>query len=399
MRSTTTDTAPETHDAASIAAPTGITRRNALLGGALLLAPFSPRLLAATPASAPAVSLEGAHATLIRLDSNENPYGPSPAARRAIAASIPAGCRYADGDLAPLKQALAAQEKVVPSQVVLGTGSSELLHMAALLAAEPGPGGELIAAQPTFEDLEEFAAKFGVTTRWVPVDAAHRHDLKAMRAALTPQTRLVYICNPNNPTGTIVGRRELESFIRSIPVQTLVLVDEAYLDFVTAPDSGSVVPLISDCPNLIVLRTFSKLHGLAGMRMGYGFAAPPLIKRLEDKQLAFPNVAALRGALASLGDQEFLTSTRRSILADRIRLESFVDRLGYTRAQSQGNFVFFEVRQPITAFKRAMLERGISVGRPFVGYDQWCRLTVGTTQEVDRVLAVMPDLLKNTRGA
>jgi len=396
MRPTTTDAMRTTLHSESSAAPASITRRAALLGGAVLLAPFSARLAAATPASAAAVSLDDARPTLIRLDSNENPYGPSPAARSAIAASIPAGCRYADGDLEPLKKALATQEQVAPSHVVLGSGSSELLHMAALLAAESGPGGELVAAKPTFEDLEEFAAKFGVTTRWVPVDANHRHDLAAMRAALTPQTRLVYVCNPNNPTGTIVGRRELETFIRSVPATTLVLVDEAYLDFVTAADAGSVVPLIKDCPNLLVLRTFSKLHGLAGMRMGYGFATPQLVKRLEDKQLAFPNVAALRAALASLGDHAFLSDTRRRILGDRTRLEDFVDRLGYARAQSQGNFVFFEVRQPIVEFKQAMLTRGISVGRPFAGYDQWCRLTVGTGPEIDRVLAVMPEVLKSS---
>ena len=366
-----------------------ISRRHALLGAAALLAPLSPSALLATPTTTP----NAAASSLIRLDSNENPYGPSPKARAAIVASIPEGCRYADADIAPLESALARQEHLDPAHVVLGSGSSELLHIAALLAAEGGAGGELIAADPTFEDIEEFAAKFGVHTRLVPVNKAHQHDLPAMGQLINAQTRLIYVCNPNNPTATVDSRTALEAFIKTVPSHILVLVDEAYIDFVTDPAAGSVAKLIDTYPNLIVIRTFSKLHGLAGLRIGYGFATPALAARLRAKQLAFPNIAVLRAALASLSDDTFLRSTLQSILADRSRVEALVDARGLARAPSQGNFVFFEVRQPITAFRKTMLEHGIRVGRPFNRYDDWCRLTIGTTAEMDHTIAVLADVL------
>jgi histidinol-phosphate aminotransferase len=262
-----------------------------------------------------------------------------------------------------------------------------------MLAAQGGPGGELIAAQPTFEQLPAFAATVGVETKWVPLDAAHAHDLAAMHAAITPRTRLIYVCNPNNPTATAVRRDALDAFIRSVPPQVLVCVDEAYIDLVDADGVASVIGATRDCPNLVVLRTFSKIHGLAGLRVGYGIAATPLIERLRAVQLAFPNVAGLRAAIASLGDQRFITDTRRSLITDRNRIEATLDRLGCVHTHSQGNFVFFDVSMPITSFRKAMLERGVKVGRPFLRYDQWARVTVGTHEEVDRFLELLPETL------
>jgi histidinol-phosphate aminotransferase len=370
-----------------------MSRRSALLGAAALLAPLAPRLVGASPAVA-ATSAD-AHATSgpIRLDSNENPYGPSPAARRAILASAIEAPRYADAAIEELIDALAAYQHVDRSQLVIGSGSAELLNMAAMLAAQGGPGGELIAAQPTFEQLPAFAATVGVETKWVPLDAAHAHDLAAMHAAITPRTRLIYVCNPNNPTATAVRRDALDAFIRSVPPQVLVCVDEAYIDLVDADGVASVIGATRDCPNLVVLRTFSKIHGLAGLRVGYGIAATPLIERLRAVQLAFPNVAGLRAAIASLGDQRFITDTRRSLITDRNRIEATLDRLGCVHTHSQGNFVFFDVSMPITSFRKAMLERGVKVGRPFVRYDQWARVTVGTHEEVDRFLELLPETL------
>jgi histidinol-phosphate aminotransferase len=370
-----------------------LSRRTALLGAAALLAPLAPRLGAAAPATAVAAPAAVAAAGPIRLDSNENPYGPSPAARRAILASAAEAPRYADQAVEELITALADYQHVERSQFVIGSGSAELLNMAAMLAAAPGPGGELIAAQPTFEQLPEFAANVGVDTKWVPLDAGHGHDLAAMRAAVTPRTRLVYVCNPNNPTATAVRRDALEAFIRSIPASTLVLVDEAYIDLADADGVGSVVDLTKDCPNLIALRTFSKIHGLAGLRVGYGVAQAALAARLRRIQLAFPNVAGLRAAMASLGDQQFITGTRRALIADRVRVEATLDRLGCTRTRSQGNFVFFDVSMPVLEFRKAMLDRGVKVGRPFVRYDTWARVTIGTRDEVDGFLELLPGAL------
>jgi histidinol-phosphate aminotransferase len=370
-----------------------LSRRTALLGAAALLAPLAPRFAIAAPATAVTSAAPALNAGPVRLDSNENPYGPSPAARRAILASAIEAPRYADGALEELIAMLADVQHMDRSQIVVGSGSAELLNMAAMLAAQGGPGGELIAAQPTFEQLSAFAANVGVETKWVPLDAAHNHDLAAMRAAVTPRTRLIYVCNPNNPTATALRHEPLESFIRSVPTQTLVLVDEAYIDLADAEGVASVATLTRDCPNLIVLRTFSKIHGLAGLRIGYGMAQAALAERLRNIQLAFPNVTGLRAAMASLGDHGFISETRRALITDRTRIEATLDRLGCAHTRSQGNFVFFDVSMPIVAFRKTMLDRGIRVGRPFQRYDQWARVTVGTHVEVDRFLEALPAAL------
>jgi len=375
-----------------VAALPRLSRRTALFGAAALLAPLAPRFASAASTAAVAAVPQVAKGP-IRLDSNENPYGPSPAARRAILASAIEAPRYADDAIQELVTVLADYQHMDRTQIVIGSGSAELLNMAAMLAAEPGPGGELVAALPTFEQLSEFAARVGVETKWVPLDAAHLHDLAAMRAAVTPRTRLIYVCNPNNPTATALRRDALESFIRSVPASVLVLVEEAYIDLVDADGVGSVATLTHDCPNLIVLRTFSKIHGLAGLRIGYGMAQPALIARLRDVQLAFPNVTGLRAAIASLGDHGFLTETRRALVTDRVRIETTLDRLGCAHTHSQGNFVFFDASMPIATFRQAMLDRGIRVGRPFQRYDQWARVTIGTHAEVDRFLEMLPAAL------
>jgi histidinol-phosphate aminotransferase len=391
-----------TRDFAPTEAPLRLTRRSALLGAAALLAPLAPRFTnaAAEPAGTPAPAAAPAPARLampIRLNFNENPYGPSPAARRAILASVAEAPRYADEATQELIGALADQLHLDRAQLVIGSGSAEILNMAALLAAEAGPDGELVAAQPTFEQLPEFAAKVGVATQWVPLDANHAHDLTAMRLAIGPRTRLVYVCNPNNPTATALSRTALESFIRSVPPATQVLVDEAYIDLADADGVGSVAALTRECQNLIVLRTFSKIHGLAGMRVGYGMATPALAQRLRDVQLTFPNIAGLRAAIASLGDHAFYTETRAALLADRARIEAALDRLGHAHTRSQGNFVFFDASMPVTEFGKAMLDRGIKVARPFLRYDRWARVTIGTHAEIDRFLEVLPGVLE--RGA
>jgi histidinol-phosphate aminotransferase len=359
-----------------------MTRRTALLSSLALMAPGLPEFARANPKD-PAP--EGA----IRLDSNENPYGPGPLARAAIVKSIDDGCRYADHDIAPLSAALAQREGLTPDHVILGSGSGELLHMAALLAAEAGPGGELIAAQPTFEDLEEFGEKFGVKTHWVPLDKSHSHSLAAMAAAINAHTRLIYVCNPNNPSGTIVPTADIKAFIEKVPAHILILVDEAYLDFVTRADGGSVSALVQKHPNLLVTRTFSKLHGLAGFRIGYGVADLALAKRMRDKQLAFWNVGGLRAALASLGDSSFLKSTRESMLADRDRIEQWIDRKGLERSRSQGNFVFFNSGKKVKDFNNEMLKYGIKSGREFMNYPTWARISIGTHGEIDALLSAL----------
>lgn len=373
--------------AAGIDAPR-LTRRTALLGAAALLAPWRGN---AAPGDAALAQPQTRGPVL--LNGNENPYGPSPAARRAIVASVDAAPRYAEDSITELRQRLATREGVDVGQVVIGSGSGELLRMAVLLARTAAADAEVVASKPTFEELPDFAQQLGLAVRWVAPDPAHRHDLPAMRAAITPRTQLVYVCNPNNPTGTAVDRQSLQAFVRSVPASTTVLVDEAYIDFVNATGVGTVAPLVNEVPNLVVLRTFSKLHGLAGLRVGYGIASPALAPRLAALSLVWPNTTGLAAALASLGDAGYLARTRTVLIEDRERVQATLDRLGLRRTDAQGNFVFFDTGAPIARFQDRMLAHGLRVGRRFAGYDTWSRVTIGTRQEVDRFLSALPGAL------
>ena len=364
-----------------------LTRRDALIGAAAALAPLPANILAAAPGAAADA------ADLIRLDGNENPYGPSPAARRAILASADAAPRYADATITTLTDQLAAREGVAASQIVIGTGSGELLRMAGLLAMTATANAELVASRPTYEELPEFAAKLGLKVHWVAPDADHGHDLPAMRAALTDRTRLVYVCNPNNPTGTAVTRDALQAFVRAVPTDCTVIVDEAYIDLVDQPGVATAAGLVQDVPNMIVLRTFSKIHGLAGLRIGYSISPAALAQRFAALSLTWPNSTGLAAAIASYNDHAFLTTTRAALIGDRTRVHATLDRLGLERTRSQGNFVFFDTGGPLQRFQDRMLAAGMKVGRRFDGYDTWTRVTIGVHHEVDRFLAALPRAL------
>jgi histidinol-phosphate aminotransferase len=361
-----------------------LTRRDALIGAAVLLAPIPSNVFAAAPSDSAGTS------GLIRLDGNENPYGPSPAARQAILASVGEAPRYADTTIQALTNQLAAHEGVAASQIVIGAGSGELLKMAGLLALTTASGSELVASRPTYEELPVFAQTIGLKVHWVAPDADHRHDLPAMRGAVTELTRLVYVCNPNNPTGTAVPRDALETFIRSVPADCTVIVDEAYMDLVDQPGVATAAGLVKDVANMIVLRTFSKLHGLAGLRIGYAIAPLALAQRFAALSLTWPNTTGLSAAIASFNDHEFLKTTRAALVGDRARVHATLDWMGLKRTNAQGNFVFFDTGGPLKRFQDRMLAEGIKVGRHFDGYDTWARVTIGVHREVDRFLAALP---------
>ena len=364
-----------------------LTRRAALIGAAAFLVPV-PRIVFAAASNDSA-----AKPGLIKLDGNENPYGPSPAARRAILASAGEAPRYADEAITELTKQLAAHEGVDVSQIVIGTGSGEILRMAGLLAATTTPGAELVASRPTYEELPVFAGRLGLKVHWVAADADHRHDLPTMRAAVTDLTRLVFVCNPNNPTGAAVTRDALESFIRSVPASCTVIVDEAYMDLVDQPGVATVAGLVKDVPNMIVLRTFSKIHGLAGLRIGYGITPAALAQRFAALSLTWPNSTGLAAATASFNDHAFLKTTRAALVGDRARVHATLDRMGLKHTNAQGNFVFFDTGAPLKQFQDRMLAAGIKVGRHFDGYDTWARVTIGVHREVDKFLAALPRTL------
>ena len=358
----------------------GLSRRELLTASAIMLmrpmSSISAPLLGARLAAAP---LAGGGTEPMLLCWNENPYGPSPAARAAISRSIAEGCRYPDDENPTLVKLLAEKEGLGPDHIVTGTGSGELLRAIGLLAARQH--GEIVAAEPTYAELTEYAQHTGATLKWVPVDKQLRHDLSAMLAAVSAKTRIVYICNPNNPTGTMVDSATIAAFVAALPDHVTTVIDEAYMEFVEGTPSS--VSLVTGPKRVVVLRTFSKLHGMAGVRCGYGIARPEVIEEISAARMTTPNIFAVRGALASLGDKEFLTDCRRRILASRARLTAELARLHFPYAEPHGNFVFFDTGAPIKHFTEFMQHRNIAVGRRFPPYENWCRVTIGTDPQID----------------
>ena len=360
-----------------------LSRRDLLGASALLLA--GPGALLRVAAAKP-----GAGGPLV-LCWNENPYGPSPAARAAVSESIAEGCRYpSDEDLAALGAAIAAQEGTSADHIVTGTGSGELLCALGLIHGRDG--GEIVAARPTYDELPRYAQRSGAALKFVALDAQLRHDLPAMHAAVSPATRAVYLCNPNNPTGTTLPAAQIREFVRSLPAAVTTIVDEAYMDFVAAGATGSVADLVSGGQRVVVLRTFSKIHGMAGIRCGYAIASPETARTLADARMTSPNLFAVRAARASLADVGFLADCRRRVLASRARITAELASLQLRYAEPQGNFVFFDTGMPLARFTSLMRERNILVGRLFPPYDTWCRISIGTEPEVTAFLKALREI-------
>jgi histidinol-phosphate aminotransferase len=358
-----------------------LSRRDLLSASALLLAGPGAALRAAGKEAA-------AGGQPLVLCWNENPYGPSPAARLAVSRAIAQGCRYpADAEMQELVEALARHEGIGADCIVTGTGSGELLCALGLLCGRDA--GEIIAAEPTYAELPDYARLRGAALKFVPVDAGLRHDLPAMRAAVSERTRAIYICNPNNPTGTAVSASEVRAFVAALPERLITIVDEAYMDFTVGADVASVADLVQTSHRVVVLRTFSKIHGMAGLRCGYAIARPDMAAALAATRMSTPNILAVHAARASLADHAFLADCRRRILASRTRITTELARLGLRYAEPQGNFVFFDTGMPLARFTGLMRARNILVGRLFPPYDTWCRITIGTEPEVAAFLEAL----------
>ena len=356
-----------------------LSRRELLTASALLLASPKAALSAATPATG--VAATGTEAKPIVLCWNENPYGPSPAARAVISGTVPIACRYPDEEIEQLNDMLAKKEGFSKDHLVVGTGSGELLCALGLLNGRGG--GEIIAAEPTYLEMTTYAQNAGAQLKFVPVDKQLNHDLAAMRAAVSSRTRAIYVCNPNNPTGTAISAGAIRSFVDSVPESVTTIVDEAYLDFADSSDVRTVSDLVSKGKRVVVLRTFSKIHGMAGVRCGYAIARPDVAAEIAAARMSTPNIFAMRAARASLGDKAFLADTRQRIVASRTRITDELTKLGLAYAKPQTNFVFFDTGGPLAQFDKFMKSRHILVGRLFPPFDNWCRITIGTEPEVE----------------
>jgi histidinol-phosphate aminotransferase len=326
---------------------------------------------------------------ILKLASNENPLGPSPKAARAMLAALKNAHLYPDGGGFCLCKAVATKLGLAPENVILGNGSNEVLEFLghAFLKA----GDDVIASQYAFVVYKLIATSFGARTIEV-LSRDYRQDLDRMREAITPKTRLIFVPNPNNPTGTLISQREIDHFMSHVPERVIVVFDEAYFEFLDRPPD--TLRFVREGRNIVVLRTFSKIHGLAGLRIGYAVGPADLIEVLHKTRQPFNvNSIAQAGALAALEDDHHQRETKRVIDEGRAYLHEQFAKMKIPFVPGTANFVMVNVGDGAAVFAK-LLKRKIIV-RPLRGYDlaEWVRISVGTMEQNKNCVAALKDVM------
>jgi histidinol-phosphate aminotransferase len=339
--------------------------------------------------------------TIVKLASNENPLGMSPLAHAAIVDALAEASRYPDANGYDLKRALSDAYAVDMNCITLGNGSHDLLEMAAHAVLHPGQSA--VYSQYAFVVYGNATQACGAEHIVTPVDASMGHDLEAMLAAIKPDTRLIFIANPNNPTGTFIAGQEIEAFLERVPPNIVVVLDEAYTEYLGDDDRYDSLHWIQRFPNLCVTRTFSKAFGLAGLRVGFGVASPELTNLLNRLRPAFNvNSLAQAAAIAALADRAFLERSRTVNLQGYQTLTAAFDALGLPYVPSHGNFVMVKVgdnKEAGQAVNGALMRRGVIV-RPLASYGlpQWLRVTIGTPEENGRFVEELAQIVRSVRA-
>ena len=367
--------------------PTHMNRRGFVTTGAagLVGASTSGALLGTLATPGPARALATQPDETIRLSSNENPLGLSPKAREAAEAALDLGNRYPHAHVPPLREALAAYVGVKDENLVLGAGSTDLLQMT--LQAYAGSNVPLVIAQPTFEDVSSYQGPFDYELTPVPLTDALAHDVGRMREIADRRRRpsIVYFCNPNNPTGTITKASEIDAWIADAPETTLFIMDEAYVEYVTDPDFESALKWIDSRPNVVVVRTFSKIFGMAGMRLGYLAAHPDTAERIAEF-VAKSNVSipTLHAGLASLQDDGLVARSQEVNEAAKKIVTDTCRELGLETLPTNTNFLMHRINGDLRTYIGRMRDAGLLVGRPFPPMLGWNRLSFGLPEEQGR---------------
>lgn len=322
----------------------------------------------------------------VQLSLNENPFGASPAAIEAVSERMFGMSRYPFHNR--LEEALADFLKMPEDHIFVGGGSTEILNIAVLSAFEDG-GGHTITGQPSYFDVPSRTTRFGGEVKRIPTTASWGLDLSAMSAAIDEDTRLINICNPNNPTGQILDAEALEQFIRNVPERVLVLVDEAYVEF-AGEDYRSMIPLTGEIGNLLVVRTFSKVYGLAGARIGYGVAQPALLARLKKYSIGDmnKNTLAIEAALASLGDQAFVRHVVEMTRQGREYLYSEIETMGHAPVRTATNFMPVKTEGSANWLLGQLVVRNVHITQSN-GMDGHIRISVGRPHENEALIAAM----------
>ena len=363
-------------------------RRTLIAAGGVASSLIATRAAALAPAAAPVF---GPAPGLAQLSRNENPYGPAPAAVRAMAEAATKGCYYSDTAYGRLTDMIAERFGLSKEQVLVGSGSTEVLSAAALAY---GAKGTILAPGLFWDTTVQYGERKGVKVRRVALSPDMAIDLAGLAAAVTPDVSLVHICNPNNPTGMVLDGDQLRAFVRAVGPKTTVLVDEAYNELTDRPDYSSVAALVKEGHNLIVCRTFSKIYGMAGLRVGYALAQPEVVQMLAGYSMSFGgNSAGLAAAIASYDDTAFTRFSRERILEARGIMEGAVKKAGLTALPSEANFLFVKVPDA-DALRDAMAGRQIAIRGAYGPWKTWSRVSTGRIEDVKRYAEALPALVK-----
>jgi histidinol-phosphate aminotransferase len=317
-----------------------------------------------------------------RLSANENPFGPSAKAKKAIMDAIDKSYQYPFFNFETMFDKIAAFEGIQKEQIMIDAGSSPILKAAAIHFTKDG--GNIITGDPSYADLPSAAEEFGAKIIQVPLTADFKLDLDAMEKSVNAETKLMYICNPNNPTATVVDTAKLKEFVERVSAKVPVFIDEAYIDYLEDPQSVTLVSAIKKGENVIVARTFSKLYGFAGLRVGYAIAQPKMIELLSQYCNGAMSISAtsLMAAIASYQDREFLDDAKKKTFASRDFLYKTLKEEGYTYIPSSANFVMFPLKMDGKKFVGEMIKRGVSIRNWEFNNKHYCRVSVGTLEEM-----------------
>jgi histidinol-phosphate aminotransferase len=365
-------------------------RRQLLRQTALAVSAFSlsRELFALTPTERRWVEDHGIPpADLIKLSSNENPHGPSPLARKAMADAVNISNRYQWDMNAVLRERIGALTGHTKDHVILGAGSSELLGLACTWAALRK--GNVVASEPTFKLWMTASRRIGLQTKLVPLTATKHNDLQRMADTMDADTRMVYLCNPNNPTGTTATKTELEDFVRKVARDRILLMDEAYTEYY---DSPSVSHLVNEFPNLLIAKTFSKVFGMAGARVGYVLAQPDTIKKLSECSAwanAGPSAVSMTGAMAALTDADFVKLVKRENHKAKELFCQGLEKAGIPYIPSVTSFVYFDNQPYAKKIPELLATANIIGARAFEDRSSWLRLSVGTVPEMQKVVSLL----------
>jgi len=330
---------------------------------------------------------------LIKLSSNESPLGPTKPAQRAMRLAVAQLNRYPDGSSRMLVNKLSERLQVPLDNIIVGNGSNELIRL--LVQVLAAPGDELVMAQPSFIVYPLVAKIMQAKAVEVPL-LDNRHDLPAMAAAVTDKTRVVFVCNPNNPTGTIVSRTEIMEFVERIPRHVVIAFDEAYFEFVDSDDYMSGIEIFADYPNIVVFHTFSKIYGLAGVRIGYAIAPKEIVGAIQKVREPFNvNMIAQVGAYYSLDCDAEIEQRAADNLKEKSFIEGELRRLNVNYASSQTNFIYLDMGQDALAAAQQLQKLGVII-RAFPG-GNYVRATIGTRYENRRLISVLEGCLSKGR--